>query len=648
MMISEEELLEKARDLTLPDRELRKYFVLSEDQGDAFRPVVVPNPKLVEESPLEGAFLLNRFNGLAKWRRRKRYEALVRDWTGTRIVSEGDSWFQYPFLLEDVIDQLDDKDRYQYAIFSLGEAGDLLSDMLKEDEISEALQRENPHLLLISGGGNDMVGDGRMTRLVQPFDPDRPAADYPNELFDAFLNELEHAYMHLFERALRDLPHLKIVCHGYDYALPDKGRWLGKPLREAGIEDAALQRDIVAVMIDRFNERLLDITGRFPGSIFHVDCRGLVKTRWHDELHPDDRGYARVGAAFDRVIQGALQQASSPVSINLPAGASTLAGGRSSVTLVEGVQRLDDDEFAALVFERARSTLGVQVRAPATKEQRRQLEQDIEQYFEKVHRGADFLPTSFLERGVERARAVCRIVTQTSYGSGFLVASRNYIMTNNHVLEDVDAARGATAQFDYDEDNLTYPVALDPDTFFVTHKALDFTIVACRPEGLPPEVQPIPLLRDPATVTRHERVNIIQHPRGRSQEVSLHDNKVTYVYDRVIRYRADTEPGSSGSPVFNNQWELVALHHAGWAEDDGTATNEGVRLAAIVAYLLGGEHEAREAVQIGRLTPLVQACSTPDMLKTGTPAPQRTAAMAQPTLTLSFGGGLQHVDVHVR
>lgn len=31
---------------------------------------------------------------------------------------------------------------------------------------------------------------------------------------------------------------------------------------------------------------------------------------------------------------------------------------------------------------------------------------------------------------------------------------------------------------------------------------------------------------------------------------------------KVARYRADTEGGSSGSPVLNNEWNLVALHHA--------------------------------------------------------------------------------------
>jgi hypothetical protein len=96
----------------------------------------------------------------------------------------------------------------------------------------------------------------------------------------------------------------------------------------------------------------------------------------------------------------------------------------------------------------------------------------------------------------------------------------------------------------YDEDTL-YSVTLDPDHFFMTDVDLDFSIVACDPTPLPDDVKAIPRLRDPDTITRGERVNIIQHPRGRRKEISLHDNKVNYVYDVGIRYTADTEGGSS-------------------------------------------------------------------------------------------------------
>lgn len=645
-MITEEELLEKAKDLSVSDEELAKYFITDPERGGAFQPAVIPNPQEVKASPLEGAFLLNRFNGISRWRRKKKYKKRVKNWTGTRIVSEGDSWFQYPFKLKDVIDQLCDLDQYHYAIYSLGEAGDLLSNIFREDEITEAVRNENPHILLISGGGNDMVGDSRIARMVHPHKQGRSANEYPNELFEQFLDELESFYRRLFDRVLRERPHIKIVCHGYDHALPDKGRWLGKPLSKVGIKTASVQKNIVKVMIDRFNERLLTIAADYPGSVFHTDCRTLVGTRWADELHPNNTGFKRVAAVFDSVIQQALSETSAAVAV--PADAASVIRGHEEITTIGHVNQLGEQEFEQLVFERAKSTIGKGVKPPRNPEERRQLEQEIEKYFEKVHKGEDFLPTSFLELGVRRAQAVCRIVTQSSYGSGFLVASRNFIMTNNHVLPNAAEARNSTAQFDYDEDDVHYAVSLDPDRLFITSTELDFTIVACIPDSLPEDILPIPLLSDPATITRHERVNIIQHPRGRPQEISLHDNKVSYVYDRLVQYTADTEPGSSGSPVFNNQWELVGLHHAGWADGEGGATNEGVRISAIVEYLFQGQHDDRERDQILLLAPLVKAITTSGGGQLVANSVGGKKGAGGHGLTINLDGPISEVNIRVR
>ena len=61
-----------------------------------------------------------------------------------------------------------------------------------------------------------------------------------------------------------------------------------------------------------------------------------------------------------------------------------------------------------------------------------------------------------------------------------------------------------------------------------------------------------------------EHVNIIQHPNGRRKEVAVQRNNITNVYANAARYTTDTEPGSSGSPVFNNAWDLILIHHARW------------------------------------------------------------------------------------
>jgi len=184
----------------------------------------------------------------------------------------------------------------------------------------------------------------------------------------------------------------------------------------------------------------------------------------------------------------------------------------------------------------------------------------------------------FLPLGAERARAVGRIVTQTGagVGTGFLISPR-LLMTNNHVIENDRIAALCRIEFDYvcrfDRGfSATQLFRLLPGEFFLTSVTrndlnLDYTIVAVEPVNSQGEelaergsIQLVSTLGD---LTVLEWANIIQHPGGDPQQVALRDNKVVKSLEHFIHYEADTQPGSSGSPVFNDQWELAALHHSG-------------------------------------------------------------------------------------
>ncbi len=267
-----------------------------------------------------------------------------------------------------------------------------------------------------------------------------------------------------------------------------------------------------------------------------------------------------------------------PTLIRLPNGIEKTAKYR-----LDDTKDLSPDQFRRLVAHRARQLIDPNIGVVETESERRALERKIDEHFEKVFQTADFLPVSFLMVGAERAKAVCRIRTSTSLGTGFLVA-RNILMTNHHVLETAAEAGRSVAEFGFEADSATLRVPLNPSRFFINDEDLDFAICALE-EGFVEDVAPIVLRRNPALVTRNERVSIIQHPRGRPKEVALHENDVTRVRDKVIWYHTDTEPGSSGSPVFNQAWELVALHHAGW-HDNGDVKNEGIRISAIVEHIL--------------------------------------------------------------
>ena len=86
-----------------------------------------------------------------------------------------------------------------------------------------------------------------------------------------------------------------------------------------------------------------------------------------------------------------------------------------------------------------------------------------------------------------------------------------------------------------------------------------------------------------------EFVTIVQHPRGGKKQVALRENRIVDGEQRFVHYTADTEPGSSGSPVFNDQWEVLALHHASVKATEhpefGNVVNEGVRVSAILGMV---------------------------------------------------------------
>jgi V8-like Glu-specific endopeptidase len=199
------------------------------------------------------------------------------------------------------------------------------------------------------------------------------------------------------------------------------------------------------------------------------------------------------------------------------------------------------------------------------------------------------LPISFLEVGLEKSRSVARVVRADGLrGTGFLTDD-NLLITNNHVLGSKDDALGAKVQFQYEEtaSGLAKPVQefdLDPKDTFGTLKANDWTAV--RVKGDPnKDFGALPLER--GEPQEGDRVNIIQHPMGGPKQIALYHNIVVFVGHNRLQYLTDTMKGSSGSPVFDRNWRVVALHHSGGnLREPGTKKiyyrNEGIHINAVI------------------------------------------------------------------
>lgn len=287
----------------------------------------------------------------------------------------------------------------------------------------------------------------------------------------------------------------------------------------------------------------------------------------------------------------------------------------------------------------------------------------------------DFLFVEFLDQAVYASKAVGRIVTmlgggRVSYGTGFMVSPR-LLMTNHHVLSSPAAAARSVAEFDYQRDRLGRPVAvrafkLDPATFFLLDKGLDFALVAVDPEGAGRRLEDYgwcPLIKEEGKILVGEPLNIVQHPLGEMKQVVIRENRLIDLLDRYAHYEADTEPGSSGSPVFNNQWEVVALHHSGvpkrnsegellrtdgrvWRKDvdppellDWEA-NEGIRVSTLVEFIARAPVRGDEAPLLKELldakppAPLEEVSSDPDARRERPMPDQIKTGGASATLTV--------------
>ena len=230
---------------------------------------------------------------------------------------------------------------------------------------------------------------------------------------------------------------------------------------------------------------------------------------------------------------------------------------------------------------------------------------DADDKFEKIFGDTGFMSPEKIRLGLKRCEAVGRVeeTTGDGVGTGFAVPgselsdalpSRYVFVTNNHVVSstNADSLRIGNTQVTF---HALRDAAGKP---FTTRFAsilrespldqLDFTVLEL--EHQPPGLEPYPIADALPTVNSGQRLYVIGHPRGGGLMFSMQDNRLIdhgAPTDFRVHYRTPTEPGSSGSPVFNGGWELVALHHSGSATMNrihGAGTyeaNEGIWIQSI-------------------------------------------------------------------
>jgi len=229
----------------------------------------------------------------------------------------------------------------------------------------------------------------------------------------------------------------------------------------------------------------------------------------------------------------------------------------------------------------------------------------------------DTLPVTFMHQGLMAASSVAKLVVKRYengvakrqngnpvlyLGTGWLIAP-DLLITNHHVLNARMKDEPAASQADFTLQAMHATVLFDFDhqgaggqpveviSLVAADPGLDYALVAIKGGGRAPltYVRELPV---PPPGHGAAAVNIIQHPGGKPKSVAIRNNLVAGSSRDSLRYFTDTDNGSSGSPVLNDQWQAVALHrgstYASGVTFQGKSTaylNVGTRISAVLDHL---------------------------------------------------------------
>ena len=197
------------------------------------------------------------------------------------------------------------------------------------------------------------------------------------------------------------------------------------------------------------------------------------------------------------------------------------------------------------------------------------------------------VPFIFLQKALETSKSISRLRVprifagkakdnEATFGTAWIIAP-GILITNHHVIDARDRryespatpedfqlqAENLTAWFDFFSESGSY-LACQNAELLASNQKLDYAIVRLKESEKIADRQPLCLIEKEPELGRGYRLNIVQHSRGGPLIYAIRNNFYLGVGANkdFLRYLTDTEGGSSGSPVLNDSWKVIGLHHA--------------------------------------------------------------------------------------
>jgi len=252
-----------------------------------------------------------------------------------RILAEGDSWMSL-FLPDEgnLLSHL--RTEEDCVILDLSYPGDTLAEMASGEqfELFRRLTGDPLHgyefeLILLLGGGNDLIGHGLESVVVEQRGAPTSVRGCLDEnrlraVLAGIEGDLEKFIAALDAGALnRATP---VLTCTYDYVTPRdagasllgatlKGPWIYPVMRRKGIHDPKLQKAITDRLLERYRQRLAGLATRHEGRFFVVDTLGTLapaipdeaeSADWADEIHPTANGWRKLARKLEPEIDRLL------------------------------------------------------------------------------------------------------------------------------------------------------------------------------------------------------------------------------------------------------------------------------------------------------------------------------------------------------
>ena len=362
----------------------------------------------------------------------------------------------------------------------------------------------------------------------------------------------------------------------------------------------AVRESIVAVLARLASSGPTSANEYFDNLIRKADLPVHTRTSWINSWGPDPDSAAR------KLVNGFLALGSNPKDQNNSLGTVLLAllpelyiEDAALITatvvgyrLLSQPSQLDDLQKRFQLPARPSGSTSAQTLGPAFDWADSPDEATLQNW---LRPGTDFLDVHFLCKAIDCARSVCRIEVQTTgeTGTGVLI-SPDLVLTSHHLLGDKRGdlkTRAASTALHFGtftrpnpsaDGSQTVPLAdVSPIVATSTVHKYDFVLLrAGSAIKTLSDVKPATLSND--TPKRRDPLHILQHPSGGSMKLAISHDGVTSVHPRSgkVQYVTRTAGGSSGSPCFDSNWNVVALHRAEIVTPLG-ARREGVLVRSI-------------------------------------------------------------------